>query len=299
VRVLVLGGTGLLGNRLARELSNKFEVFATTRMVADDHSHLAKILEPSQWLSNFDVLNIEAVEKTLFDLRPEVIINCLGITKHQDFSKEFETIVRVNSFFPYQLCNISAKLGCKLVLISTDCVFSGNKGNYSESSIPDPVDLYGRSKALGEIDSSGVLTLRTSFVGREIKSFTNLFEWARLNRGCQVAGYKQAIYSGLTTQALSVVIRNILVEHLNLEGLFHVSSEPISKFDLLSQLNERLKLGIRLIPNDSFVCDRTLNCQSFKMVTKMTLPDWNKMLEDYAVDEDWYATVLGNAESTV
>lgn len=285
-----------MGNRLARELNKKFEVFASTRMIADDHRQLAKILEPSQWLSNFDVLNIGAIEKTLFDLRPDVIINCLGMTKHQDLSKEFETVVRVNSFFPHQLCKISAKLGCKLVLVSTDCVFSGKDGNYSESSIPDPVDLYGRSKALGEVDSSGVLTLRTSFVGREIKSFTNLFEWARLNRGGQITGFRKAIYSGLTTQALSVVIGNILVDHLNLAGLFHVSSEPISKFDLLSQLNERLKLGIRLVPNDSFVCDRTLNCQSFKMVTKMTLPNWSKMLEDYVVDESWYASALGNAK---
>jgi len=298
VRVLVLGGTGLLGNRLSRELEQHFEVFASTRLIADDHEHLGKILEPRRWLSNFDALNSDAVEKALAELRPDVVINCLGITKHQNLSKDFETVVQVNSLFPHRLSEISARLGFKLVLISTDCVFSGREGNYTESSVPDPVDLYGRSKALGEIHRNGVLTLRTSFVGREIKSFTNLFEWARQNRGRRVVGFTRAIYSGLTTQALSGVIGNILDKHLKLDGLFHVSSEPISKFDLLSQLNELLNLQMTLVPDDEYLCDRSLNCQSFKIATDMRLPTWTKMLEDYARDEEWYSMALGNAGQT-
>lgn len=292
MKILVLGGTGLIGNRLTRQLRQNSDVFASTRSNPVEMPVLTKILEPERWIFGFDGTNFELLETEIIRLKPNVIVNCLGTIKNHISPKEIEKVILLNSVLPNRLSRLAAKYEFKLIHLSTDCVFSGNTGNYVESAIPDPVDLYGRSKMLGELNNTQDLTIRTSFVGREIKSFTNLFEWVRKNQSMKIVGYKKAIYSGLTTQITSEVIERLVFDFSTLTGLWHLASEPISKFDLIRKLSDSLNLGIDIEADEKFICDRSLNSTAFTAVTGIVVPDWSTMLEMYVLEQEWYETFL-------
>ena len=294
MRVVVLGGTGLIGNRLVRQLSDASDVFASTRTSKDQIPFLDQILSKEQWIFDFDATSEEKLRIVLSDLRPNVVVNCLGVTKHQITSTDFEKAIILNSILPHRLSDLASEYNFKLIHLSTDCVFSGNSGNYVESSIPDPTDFYGRSKVLGELNNSRDLTIRTSFVGNEIKSFTNFFEWIQRNKNRDVIGYSNAIYSGVTTEVLSEVIQKLIFNFSALTGLWHFSSEPISKYKLIRDLNDVLNLGIKLSLDRDFVCDRSLNSSALFKMTGIEAPSWAKMLERYVDDHDWYESIRGN-----
>jgi len=289
--ILVLGATGLIGNRLVRTLGENFEVFGSTRKKKIFDPKLSFLLKERNWLFDVSPENFIALDEKIQVIKPNVIINCLGITKLKPGSQNIQNSILVNSIFPHDLSATCRKFGIRLIHISTDCVFSGSKGNYVESDIPDPVDIYGKTKSLGELINGNDLTIRTSFVGRELSSFTNLFEWALRNKNKSIRAYSNAIYSGLTTLALSKIIRTIILEQSNLSGLWHVSSEPISKYALLSNLNQELSLNTDIELDDTFVCDRSLNSNKFRERTKIQVPNWAEMLKEFAKDERWYEKV--------
>jgi dTDP-4-dehydrorhamnose reductase len=176
--------------------------------------------------------------------------------------------------------------------LSTDCVFSGRKGGYREADQPDPVDTYGLSKLLGEPES-GALTLRTSVIGPELASSNGLYEWFRSRHGQAVSGYRNAIFSGLTTLELSRVMLQVLESHPTLEGVWHVSSEPIAKLELLSKLNRAAQLGVTLLPDENFVCDRSLDSIRFQSETGYRPPSWDAMVQEMVEDGKSYAVPRG------
>jgi dTDP-4-dehydrorhamnose reductase len=192
--------------------------------------------------------------------------------------------IQVNAIFPHLLARLCREHNSRLVHLSTDCVFSGKKGNYSEKDRPDPEDIYGLSKLLGETDGPGVVTLRTSMVGLELQRKTGLVEWFLAHKGKSIKGWTKAIFSGLTTAELARVIERLTETMPDARGLYHLSAAPISKFDLLTGLGRRIGGGTAIAPDDSFNCDRSLDSQRFRTVFGYTPPAWDVMLDELAAE---------------
>ena len=178
--------------------------------------------------------------------------------------------------------------------MSTDCVFSGHKGNYSETDPSDAEDLYGKTKYLGEVDYPGCLTIRTSIIGRELETKHGLIEWFLSQEGKTVSGYKKAIFSGLTTIALSEIIAEIIVNHPSLSGVYQVASKPISKYDLLNIVKHTYDMKVRIDPDESIINNRSLNPEKFRKETNIKIPSWEYMIEEMYRDPTPYAKIRGN-----
>jgi dTDP-4-dehydrorhamnose reductase len=290
VKVLILGVVGMLGHMAHRVFSKHHETYATCREPYEDNTLIHPFVDKQHCFDNVNVLNSSGMKNLLQKLQPQVIINGVGVIKQKKESKDPIPSLRVNSLFPHELAQLADEVGAKMIQISTDCVFSGRQGMYTEDSPEDPVDIYGRTKLLGEVTRAPHLTLRTSFVGRQLRDSVSLFEWFIAQRNGQAKGFKYAIYSGLTSQALSEVLLQIVDKHPALTGLYNVASEPINKYDLLGRLNDLMQLNIQLAPETQFHCDRSLNGQRFTAQTGITVPSWEAMLSQFVADAPNYET---------
>jgi dTDP-4-dehydrorhamnose reductase len=208
----------------------------------------------------------------------------VGVIKQLPAAKAPIPSISINALFPHRLAQLCQACGARLVHVSTDCVFSGRKGRYTEDDPSDAEDLYGRTKFLGEVAGPGCLTLRTSIIGRELDRRTSLIEWFLSQRGRTVTGYARAIYTGLTTRALSELIGDILERHPDMSGLWHAASDPISKYDLLELVNRALSLGITLQRDESLVCDRSLDSTRLRKAIGYQPPSWPEMVRQLAGD---------------
>lgn len=218
------------------------------------------------------------------DFRPEAVVNAVGIVKQRGAAKEEIPSLEVNSLFPHRLALLCEATGARLVHMSTDCVFSGRKGNYTEEDIPDAEDLYGRTKLLGEISEPGCVTLRTSIIGLELSRKRGLIEWFLAQKG-EIRGFTKAIYTGLTTAEMSRVIERVLVQQPDLSGVWQVASEPIDKYDLLTRFSKVLgREDISIVPDDSVWIDRSLSAVAFEHATGYHAPGWNEMLEELGAE---------------
>lgn len=286
MRVLILGGNGMLGHQLCRHLPKNFEVWATFREFPPKFD----FLPAERRIGAAAVEDYARMREILDQIKPAAVINAVGIVKQRDEAKQAVPSIRVNALFPHQLADLCGERGIRILQISTDCVFSGARGAYTEDDNPDPVDLYGRTKLLGELNRSGCLTLRTSIIGWQLNAFSSLLSWFALQRGKRIKGYRKAIYSGVTTSVLAGLIGDIIKSHPNLEGLYHVSSAPINKFDLLVQLRDELGWGdITIEPEEIFSCDRSLNGDRFSRETGWQAPNWGSMIAGLASEWPSYA----------
>jgi dTDP-4-dehydrorhamnose reductase len=268
------------------------EVWATFRSEPDEYRQFSPIFQKKA-LSNICVDKIIGFEKILDRIQPNVVINCIGIIKQRDEAKHAIPSIQVNSLFPHKLSKLCNERNIRLLQISTDCVFSGLKGQYRETDIPDPVDLYGRTKLLGELDNTGSLTLRTSIIGWQLNTFSSLLSWFYQQRGKQIKGYHRAVYTGFSTRVLAELIGDIIETRPELSGLYHVASKPISKYDLLVSLREKLMWDdIKIARDDDFFCDRSLIGTRFNAEMEWTPPEWEEMLSGLAKEwpnyEKWY-----------
>jgi len=287
MRVLILGGAGMLGHKLCQLFQQRFETWATIRSNCREYEQY-NIFDQDRVIGEVDATNFHCVARAMALVNPHAVINCIGIIKQLKTAKDPITSLTINSLFPHHLANICRSSGVRMIQISTDCVFSGRKGGYTEADISDADDLYGRTKFLGEVDSPGCLTIRTSMIGRELNSNNGLIEWFLGNRGGKVRGYKRAIYSGFTTIALANVIADVLENHPDLSGLYHVSPDPISKFGLLTLVNETYSLNINIEPDSEFVCDRSLDSSRFRRATGFTPQTWPEMIAEMYRDPTPY-----------
>lgn len=288
MRILILGASGMMGHMAARVLGERHDVYGTTRSIARRDAPLAHFLPGDHWIGGVDSARMDTIAAALAKVRPDAVLNCIGIVKQLAEAKDPLLSLEVNSVLPHRLSLLCQAAGARLVHMSTDCVFSGHKGAYSLDDVPDPVDLYGRTKLLGETPDGPALTIRTSIVGRQIAGRTGLFEWILSSRGRTVRGFRRAIYTGLTTMALARIIGTVLVDHQGLEGVWQVASAPITKLDLMARLNELLGLGIDIQPDDTFHCDRSLDGSRFLETTGIRVPSWDQMLEEFAADQTSY-----------
>jgi dTDP-4-dehydrorhamnose reductase len=279
--VLVIGGSGMLGHKLCQILPKHLEVWTTFRESPTPFD----FLPVKRLIANVMVQDIAKVKEVLDTVKPDAVVNAAGIVKQRDEAKQAVPSIQVNSLFPHQLADLCIERNIRVIHISTDCVFSGSRGNCTEIDNPDPVDLYGRSKLLGELNRPGTLTLRTSIIGWELKRFSSLLSWFALQHGKRIKGYQRAIYSGVSTAVLSQLISDLLLTRPDLTGIYQVASEPISKFDLLVQLRDKLNWNDILIEADeNFYCDRSLSGTRFGNATGWHAPTWKSMLEELVAE---------------
>jgi dTDP-4-dehydrorhamnose reductase len=294
MKILVLGGSGMLGHQLCRVLSKRHDVWATFHDQPDAYERY-NLLPRDQMMGSLDVGEWPIFLNEVGAVHPDAVINAIGIVKQRDEAKQAVPSIEVNALFPHRLADLCNDIGARMIQISTDCVFSGFQGGYSEMDPPDPVDLYGRTKLLGEVNREGCLTLRTSIIGWELRQRAGLLEWFAAQRGKTVKGYARAIYSGVSTAVLSGLISDIIETRPEIFGLYHVASNPISKYDLLVRLRDRSGwTDIRIEKDEAFHCDRSLTGQRFEMLTGWKAPDWSKMIDDLALEwpvyEEWRLT---------
>jgi len=281
VRILILGGDGMLGHQLLKSWQSSHDVRVTLRQNRTEYTKYS-LFHNGNSFYNIDVRNFDDVQKVAETFKPDAVINAVGIIKQRIEAQDAIMSLEINSLLPHRLSFLCQQLGCRLVHISTDCVFSGSKGNYMEDDLEDSGNLYGRSKLLGEVAGPHAITLRTSIIGLELTRKESLVEWFLKQRG-SIRGFIKAIYSGFTTQELARIIEFVLLKHSSLSGFWHVASAPISKYDLLKKLgNYSNRKDIKIEPSDELVCDRSLNASHFLEATGYQPPSWDEMLKELA-----------------
>lgn len=290
-RILIFGVTGMLGHVLFKEMSKNpdFEVFGTTR----SKSGLKAFFSESEYeriRDNVDADNFDTIIRAMASVQPDIVINCIGIIKQLPIAKDPLTAITVNAQLPHRLSMISRTAKARMIHISTDCVFNGDKGEYKETDPSDAEDLYGRTKYLGEVDYSHCVTLRTSIIGHELKTEFSLVDWF-LSQENKTKGYTKAIYSGFPTVELVNIITNYVVPNDKLFGVYHVSSNAISKYELLKVISKEYGKEIAIEPFDGVRIDRSLNSDKFKEITGYRAPSWESLVKDmyqHVMSDDCY-----------
>lgn len=278
MKVLILGVTGMLGNAIFRVLSERADlaVYGTARS-NNACRHFSDDLN-GRIIVGTDVENTDSLVRAFAAVRPDVVVNCIGLVKQLADANDPLQAVPINTLLPHRLAALCQATGARLVHISTDCVFSGAKGNYLETDYPDAYDLYGRSKLLGEVDYPHAITLRTSIIGHELSGHRSLVNWFLAQQGA-VKGFTRAIFSGLPTVELATVVRDIVLPLKELHGLYHVSAKPINKFDLLQMIANAYDKNIEINPSEELVIDRSLNSDRFKEATGYAPPEWPTLIQ--------------------
>jgi dTDP-4-dehydrorhamnose reductase len=283
-RILVLGGTGMLGHKLCQVLGPECRTYATFRAPPPE---IPGVFNHVEAIVGIDAIDFATVEAAVRRVRPELVVNAIGIVKQREEAKLPIPSILLNSLFPHRVAAVCAAVSASLIHVSTDCVFSGRRGAYREDDIPDPIDLYGRTKLLGELDEPDTLTVRTSMIGRELVGRQGLLEWFLGRSGGRVSGFTGAVFSGLTTAALANIILRVCQSGPR-HGMYHVSADAITKHDLLIMLNEAFQTHTTIDRDDRFECDRSLVSERFWTETGLSRPTWSDMIDGLARDPTPY-----------
>ncbi len=287
MRILVLGGTGMLGHKLVQELGTHHEVWTTIRREFSSVCHYG-LFHRERTFENIDLTVEDACRKAIETAKPDIVINAAGIVKQLPASADVLTCLSVNSIFPHRLASYSEEYGFRAIFISSDCVFDGTAGSYRENDHPNARDLYGMSKMLGEIVTGNCITLRTSLIGRELGSSHGLVEWFLGNRGQAVQGFAEAIFNGFPTIVFADIINMLVDEHAHLNGLFHVAASPITKFELLNLINRRFNADVTIVPSTDLTINRSLDARRFNTLTGYHSPSWEEMIDRMVTDPTPY-----------
>ncbi len=268
----------MLGNAVFRLFSQSqgFETHGTARS-AGGLSYFNEALRPRIHVG-IDVEQQDHLVQLFSKVRPDVVINCIGLVKQLAEADDPLAALPINALLPHRLARLAGLAGARLVHVSTDCVFTGRQGLYKESDEPDALDLYGRSKMLGEVDEPNAVTLRTSIIGHELASAHSLVGWFLAQEG-RVRGFTRAVFSGLPTVELAKVIRDYVLPCPNLRGLWHVSSAPIAKYDLLQLVKAAYGKSIEIDQDEQLVIDRSLDSTRFRMETGWQPANWTELVD--------------------
>ena len=274
MRIYILGVTGMLGSKLFTEfIKKKYKVRGSSRYLLKELKKYKSKID-----NDVDVQNLYILKNKIIKFKPNIIINCVGAIKQKINNKNKKNVYYINAVFPHELYKISKPLKAKLIHFSTDCVYDGRKGNYSENYIPNALDDYGFSKRLGEINYQNSITLRTSIIGHELNSKFSLLNWF-LNQKKKCFGYSNAYFSGLPTIEIFEFIEKKVIRNKSISGLFNLSSKKISKYKLLNIISNIYSKKIKIIKNESIKIDRSLNSNKLKKLTGYKSPSWNNLVK--------------------
>ncbi len=278
MKVLVLGASGMLGCAMVKVLSEDdvLEVYGTIRSEQIKRFFSGKTAE--RLLMCSDMTNQQELKKIFIRLEPDVVINCISLSKPLLSAADPLLMIPVYALLPHQLAKLCCESGARLIHISSDGVFSGVKGGYTEEDPADTKDLYGLTKYIGEVDSPSSITIRTSMIGHELQGSSGLLGWF-LSQENRCECYSRAIFSGLPTVVIAQIVRDIVIPQAGLYGIYHIAANPISKCDLLKLVAEVYNKTIEIIPNDSVVIDRSLNTDRFRQATGYVSPDWLELIK--------------------
>ncbi|MGP0045832.1 MAG: dTDP-4-dehydrorhamnose reductase family protein [Syntrophobacteraceae bacterium] len=290
VKVVILGAAGMLGHKMFQMIRKAFP--NTLAIVREDVKQppfdKVALLQGKDIIPGIDATDFNRLQELLGEIRPNYIVNCVGIIKQRDAAHQTIPNITINSLLPHKLAAFAEGWGGKVIHFSTDCVFSGKRGGYTEEDLSDAEDLYGKSKFLGEVQCDNALTLRTSIIGRELVEHRSLLDWFLSQKGRTIKGFKRVIYSGVTTNQLAEVVLLIIRQFPHLSGLYQVVSEPISKYDLLRLLKDAYKLDVEILADAMEVSDRSMKGDKFRSATGYVCPDWPELVQVLAQDPTPY-----------
>jgi len=287
---LILGGGGTLGHKLWQVLPGRFpDTFVSIRK---NRSFYAKcgLFDSPNVVDGLDLRDFTRLNAVLDEVKPSVIVNCAGVTLRSKEALDKNSAISINALLPHRLAEWCARNGARLIHFSTVCVYDGKKGAYTEEDAPDARDLYGVTKALGDVSAPFALTLRSSFIGREIFGGTELLEWFLAQKGKKIKGFTKALFTGLTTNKLAELVGDLIEKHPGLNGLYHVSSETVSKYALLQLMNEAYKLDVEITPEEGFEMKRDLRGERFEKAAGFVRPPWKQLMAEMAADRTPYGS---------
>lgn len=276
-KILVLGASGMLGSAVFRILAEDERYLVVGSVRSASVLHLLSPELHERIMVGVDIENPDSLMRLFALVKPQVVINCIGLVKQLPNAVDPLTAIPINSLLPHRLAMLCAAVSSRLIHISTDCVFSGVHGMYREDDPSDAQDLYGRSKYLGEVDYPHAVTLRTSIIGRELSGAHGLVSWFLAQKG-PIKGFSKVIFSGLPTVELACVIRDFVLPNFELRGMYHVSAEPISKYELLKLVREAYEKVIDIDLDDRLDCDRSLDSSRFRKITGYNPPTWPELI---------------------
>tara|TARA_B100001059_G_scaffold162242_1_gene161817 strand:+ start:567 stop:1436 length:870 start_codon:yes stop_codon:yes gene_type:complete len=286
MKILILGIDGMIGHKIAQSLANDFIIVGSTRK---------KINNQDIGIKKCNLVTHDFIKDNTLNLldkiKPNIIINCVGVTIRRGINTNKNNTEFLNSKLPHKLNEWVEKNQKKLIHFSSDCVFSGKKGNYFDNSTPDADDIYGLSKSHGEVKSNNTLTIRCSIIGREIFNHTELFEWLYSMKNKKIEGYKNVIYSGVTSKWMGKTINHIIKNKIELNGIYNISSIPISKYDLLVKLSDIFNLNVDISLNSNIKSNKVLISKKFTEITGINSPNWSDLIVDFKADSDKFSTI--------
>ena len=273
MNVMVLGASGMIGRTMFQVLSQRlgWQVIGSVRANKFDG------IAPGRVFTGVDLGDPDHLARLFHKAKPNVVINCSGLTKHVPDGNDPIPALIMNALLPHRLAELCAIAGARLIHVSTDCVFSGKLGNYREEDSPDSVDVYGKTKALGEVIEGNVITLRTSTLGHEYRTSFGLLEWFLAQKECK--GYRHAIFSGLPAVEFAHVVRDLVITNSNLRGLFHVGAAAIDKLSLLQLIAKVYQSNTKIFVDEVIHIDRSLNIEKFSLATGYRPATWPELIE--------------------
>ena len=278
MKILVFGASGMIGSAMFRVLSAKtgWQVWGTLRS-ADAKRYFSSD-QQDKLVPGVDVEKQDALVRLFARVQPDVVLNCIGLTKHHKDAEDPLLALTLNAQLPHRMADLCDVTGGRLIHVSTDCVFAGTKGNYAEGDATDASDVYGKSKNLGEVDYPHAVTLRTSTIGHELQSAYGLLEWFLAQQGC-CKGFSRAIFSGIPNTEFARVVRDVVIPRLDLHGLYHVGAAPIGKYELLQLIAKVYGKQIDIVRDDDFSIDRSLNSACFNKATGYKPAAWPELIQ--------------------
>jgi dTDP-4-dehydrorhamnose reductase len=290
MKILILGAEGMLGHKLFEVLSSSYpETYGAISGKVNDHIYKQiSMFQTERIIPDVNAMEFEQIESIIKNVNPDIVINCLRVTTHNNTALSAIKNITVNSVLPQQLLKVTYNRGCRLIHYSSDCVFDGKLGMYSEDDIPNAIHMYGRTRLLGEVCADHALVLRGSVIGQELMNHNSLLDWFLRKKGGDIKGFSRAIYSGLSSIETAKVTSLILSNKQSLTGLYNIASDPISKYDLLNLAKKSFAVDVKIKRDNSFKIDRSLNPNKFNKEMNYIAPSWALMMKELATESNKY-----------
>ena len=285
MKILILGGNGMIGHKMYQTISKIHkDTWVTLRKSLTSYSY-SEIYNPEKVIDNIDLINFQTISNQLNKINPDIVVNACGITIRRGIETLKSNSIILNSALPHFLNEWVTSNNKRLIHFSTDCVFTGAKGDYIDNDNKDAYDLYGSTKSMGEvIDSKYAITLRGSMIGSELENKTELFEWFLKQKNKKIKGFNKVIYSGITTTKMAEIVLKLIDQFPNLSGVYNISSKPISKFELLKLWNNLFDINANIEIDNSYTSNKNLISDNFYRTISMEQPDWVELSSQLNID---------------